>query len=62
MEMKQDKRGKHGNCGRKPTGRIRNEKLALNFTHDERMFILKKVEESGLTQSDFILQSVEEMF
>ena len=58
MEMKQDNRGKHGKCGRKATGRVRNEKLALNLTHDERVFILDKIVKSGLSQSDFILKLV----
>ena len=58
MEMKQDNRGKHGNCGRKATGRVRNKKLSLNLTHDERVFILNKIAKSGLSQSDFILKLV----
>ena len=45
--------------GRKPTGRVRTEKLnGAKFTKSEKDEIVNSAKESGYTQSDYILMAV----
>lgn len=46
--------------GRKPTGRLRTEKLnGAKFTEAEKARILEIVNESGLTQREFLIKASE---
>jgi hypothetical protein len=53
---KLDMRGRHGNCGRKATGRTRKDMLYARFTKDEKQSIIDAAAKSKMTQSDFILK------
>lgn len=54
----QDNRGKHGNQGRKKTGRYRKNILSARFTKDEIEYIVAEAKKTGHTQADFILLKV----
>jgi len=53
---KLDMRGRHGNCGRKATGRLRKALLSARFTNTEKQSIIDAAEKAGMTQTDFILK------
>ena len=54
--MKEDGRGRHGNCGRKATGRLRKDMLYARFTKEEKQSIIEAAARAKMTQSGFILK------
>lgn len=52
--MKEDQRGKHGSCGRKPKADPRNKNVNIRLNSKEHANLIECQNVSGMSQADLI--------